>query len=177
MVQAEGVGIITDVASRSKYVDVLRGVESCCGPLQALFIDADSKDSSLGMSAPPLAFVSRETLSAMHESLSSGGLLAVNVVARQDALLNALVEDIKAVFLNGHVWTARAGDETVNVVVAAVKRVDTSDKSKSKTEIGRQQSQQPVQPWRTIEKWLASVQGLSTDPLDLGDLIDKFRSR
>ena len=50
--------------------------------MDVIFIDADCKDSSLGMSAPPAAFVTVETLQEIHDVLSPGGVLVINVVAR-----------------------------------------------------------------------------------------------
>lgn len=47
------------------------------GSMDLLLIDADSKDTSLGMSAPPVTFVSIETLDDMHALLAPGGVLII----------------------------------------------------------------------------------------------------
>jgi hypothetical protein len=69
-VQADGVELLTQMGRRSQQQPSENGLdllslegEAAALPLDAIFIDADSKDSSLGMSAPPAAFVSIETLS------------------------------------------------------------------------------------------------------------------
>ena len=70
IVQADGVELLTQMGRRSQQQPSENGLdllslegEAAALPLDAIFIDADSKDSSLGMSAPPAAFVSIETLS------------------------------------------------------------------------------------------------------------------
>ena len=44
-----------------------------------IFIDVDSKDPSLAMSAPPPNFITPVALRAMHDLLRPGGMLALNV--------------------------------------------------------------------------------------------------
>jgi hypothetical protein len=71
------------------------------GPTHALdflFIDADSKDPSLGLSAPPKTFITPTALRAMYQALRAGGLLALNVAARNSGLLDELLKSIHAVF-------------------------------------------------------------------------------
>jgi hypothetical protein len=67
--------------------------------LDFIFIDADSKDPSLGLSAPPKTFITPTALSAMHGVMRPGGLLAINVAARSAGLLDEFVRSIHAVFM------------------------------------------------------------------------------
>jgi SAM-dependent methyltransferase len=66
--------------------------------LDFMFIDVDSKDPSLGMSAPPQSFVTAEALSSMYKVLRPGGLLVVNVAARVKSLLLDLAQALKSVW-------------------------------------------------------------------------------
>jgi hypothetical protein len=67
-------------------------------PLDLLFIDADSKDPSLGMSAPPQTFITTEALLTFHSVIKPGGVLALNVVARSKHLLFELIDNIASVW-------------------------------------------------------------------------------
>lgn len=66
--------------------------------LDFMFIDVDSKDPSLGMSAPPQSFVTAEALSSMYKVLRPGGLLVLNVAARVKSLLLDLAQALKSVW-------------------------------------------------------------------------------
>ncbi|KAJ1437186.1 hypothetical protein B484DRAFT_445320 [Ochromonadaceae sp. CCMP2298] len=71
------------------------------GTLNVIFIDADCKDSTLGISAPPPAFLTIETLLKVRTILSPGGAIYFNVVARSKPLLDSLVCKLKVVFAVG----------------------------------------------------------------------------
>jgi SAM-dependent methyltransferase len=66
--------------------------------LDVLFIDADSKDTTLGISAPPAAFLTLSALIKMHAVLKPGGAVYINIVARSKPLLVELVCKLAAVF-------------------------------------------------------------------------------
>lgn len=66
--------------------------------LDVLFIDADSKDTTLGISAPPAAFLTLRTLVMMYSVLKPGGAVYFNVVARNKTMLVQLVAKLSAVF-------------------------------------------------------------------------------
>ena len=55
-----------------------------------IFLDVDSKDPSLGLSAPPPTFLTSTALEDTYSLLAPGGLLIVNVVARTVTLLDDL---------------------------------------------------------------------------------------
>ena len=97
------------------------------GAVDLLFIDADSKDHSLGMSAPPPAFVADATLRAIHASLSPGGVVVFNVVARVSHEVFRLADRLRTVFCRvddqGSVGMIKSSKDTVNIIVIAVKSV------------------------------------------------------
>ena len=99
-------------------------------PSQKLFdfivLDADSDDSSLGLTAPPLAFTTMESISTMRRLLSSDGILVINTVARDRKQLNAFLDVITEVFESsgGAVYILRPSDGTVNLTILAVSNHD-----------------------------------------------------
>jgi hypothetical protein len=75
--------------------------------LDVLFIDADSKDTTQGISAPPMAFLTLSALVKMHAVLKAGGGVYINVVARSRPMLAELVAKLAAVFgISAHKSTA-----------------------------------------------------------------------
>jgi ubiquinone/menaquinone biosynthesis C-methylase UbiE len=66
--------------------------------LDVLFVDADSKDTTLGISAPPASFITLRTLIMIHSILKPGGAVHINVVARSKPQLAQLMTTIAAVF-------------------------------------------------------------------------------
>ncbi len=68
-------------------------------PYSAIFVDIDSKDMSVGMSCPPLEFVSTSSLTTFHSLLwDDGGVLLINVAARNASLCSASVDATIHVF-------------------------------------------------------------------------------
>lgn len=119
----------------------------------------------VGMSAPPLSFVTSEALRDMYACLRPDGLLAINVVARQERMLHSTIADIKKIF-GSAVYTVKASDETSNVVVIALKQ--TSDRNVVSATKGT------TKPWKVLEDWLKSV-NIHSDPLELGEIIDSIK--
>ncbi len=79
-------------------------------PYSAIFVDVDSKDLAVGMSCPPLEFVSPSSLSTFHSLLwKQGGVLLINVAARKASMRSAAVDATIAVFGSEFV-----SDETVD---------------------------------------------------------------
>ncbi|KAK7084433.1 Methyltransferase-like protein 13 [Halocaridina rubra] len=64
----------------------------------AIMFDVDSKDSSVGMSCPPRAFVERSFLDVVASCLTTGGVLILNLVCRDEALKKSILQDVRAVF-------------------------------------------------------------------------------
>jgi hypothetical protein len=117
------------------------------------------------MSAPPLSFVTRDTLRDIYACLRPDGLLAINVVARQERMLHSTIADIKEIF-GSDVYTVKASDETSNVVVIAVKQ--TSDRS-----VASSTKSIANKPWKVLEDWMKSV-NIHADPLELGEIVDSI---
>ena len=130
--------------------------------IDVILIDADCKDSSMPMSAPPPEFTTNETLQCMYDLLNNEGILIVNVVARVDTLLYETGEEIRQIFVensdgNGSVYMMKTNEETMNRAIIAVK--------------GKTDNSQPK--WKILDSWLKSV-GLAYDPLELHETIDMF---
>lgn len=153
------------------------------GPLDFLFIDVDSKDPSLGMSAPPQAFITRSALQTMHDVLRPGGLLALNVVARTASLRQALLDLLQSVFGpdegsstgQRRVFTVRGSEEDVNVTVLAVKSAppDPAPKTKPGKAASVGESRGAEGREGLLDEWLRAS-GLQSDPLELNGLLSKM---
>ena len=83
-------------------------------PYSAIFVDVDSKDTTVGMSCPPAAFLDSAFLTNIKMLLVGGaetgvrtgrypGVLAVNVAARSKELFGGAVDAICAAFPDGEV--------------------------------------------------------------------------
>ena len=155
------------------------------GLLDFLFIDVDSKDPSLGMSAPPQAFITRAALQTMHAVLRPGGLLALNLVARTASLRQALLALLRSVFGSEEeagggeqrrVFTVRGSEEDVNVTVLAVKSAASEPAPAPKTKpgkaarVGESQVREGL-----LDEWLRAS-GLQSDPLELNGLLAKMEA-
>ncbi|KAF8402117.1 hypothetical protein HHK36_013069 [Tetracentron sinense] len=85
--------------------------------IDILVIDADSSDSSSGMTCPPADFVEESFLLSVKESLSEQGLFVVNLVSRSPDIREMVISRIKAVF--GHLFCLQL-EEDVNEVLFAL---------------------------------------------------------
>ncbi len=84
-------------------------------PYSAIFVDVDSKDMAVGMSCPPLEFVSSSSLTTFHSLLwDQGGVLLINVAARKASMCSAAVDATIAVFGSEFV-----SDKTVDTTILA----------------------------------------------------------
>ncbi|XP_053345325.1 eEF1A lysine and N-terminal methyltransferase isoform X2 [Clarias gariepinus] len=63
-----------------------------------IMFDVDSKDRSLGMSCPPPAFVEKSLLGKVCKLLTPRGLFMLNLVCRDSALRQSVLERLQAVF-------------------------------------------------------------------------------
>jgi len=91
----ERVGSETNVAHVSKDG---KGTEFAPNSMQFIVIDVDSKDTSIGMSCPPVPFISPTYLAELYELLGSDGVLAINVSARDPSMLHAVKTNAHQVF-------------------------------------------------------------------------------
>ncbi|XP_078115744.1 eEF1A lysine and N-terminal methyltransferase [Sander vitreus] len=64
----------------------------------AIMFDVDNKDSTVGMSCPPAAFVETLILQKVHSLLTPRGVFILNLVCRDSALRNSVLERLSAVF-------------------------------------------------------------------------------
>lgn len=142
------------------------------GSVDMLFIDADSKDVSLGMSAPPPAFVTDDMLRTIHAVLSPGGIVVFNVVARVSSEVFRLADLLRDIFCPsgvcdadlrpGAVGMIKASSETVNINVMAIKgrRIVAAEDAEAYPTPQRREA--------LVEDWLHAV-GLKggRDPLTL----------
>jgi hypothetical protein len=107
-VGASGTGsaVSGSAADAAAYPTVPQGLLTS-RQLDVLFIDADSKDTTQGISAPPMAFLTLSALVKMHAVLKAGGGVYINVVARSRPMLAELVAKLAAVFgISAHKSTA-----------------------------------------------------------------------
>uniref|UniRef100_A0A3Q2NMZ0 eEF1A lysine and N-terminal methyltransferase n=1 Tax=Fundulus heteroclitus TaxID=8078 RepID=A0A3Q2NMZ0_FUNHE len=63
-----------------------------------VMFDVDNKDSSLGMSCPPAAFVETPVLQKVFNILSPRGLFMLNLVCRDSILRKTVLERVRSVF-------------------------------------------------------------------------------
>ena len=66
--------------------------------LDFIFIDADSNDTTLGISAPPAAFLTLSALVKTYSILKPGGGIYINIVARNKIMLAELIVKLAALF-------------------------------------------------------------------------------
>ncbi|KAJ8688488.1 hypothetical protein QAD02_024283 [Eretmocerus hayati] len=64
----------------------------------AILLDVDSKDQSVGMSCPPKQFVELDFLEDMANCLTDDGILILNLVARNVKIRTNVIEDLRKVF-------------------------------------------------------------------------------
>uniref|UniRef100_A0A1B0CKW4 Putative spermine/spermidine synthase n=1 Tax=Lutzomyia longipalpis TaxID=7200 RepID=A0A1B0CKW4_LUTLO len=81
----DGINFLKEAAERGDTYD-------------AILFDVDGKDSTVGMSCPPQAFVSTETLTAVAKCIASDGLFVLNLVCRDDSARSNAVERLKGIF-------------------------------------------------------------------------------
>lgn len=140
---------------------------SAAGDLSCIVLDVDNKEAaSSGVSAPPPAFVTKETLTCMHSLLREEGLLVINAAARSSAAIDAIVSDMQSVF-GGSIVMIRGSAEATNVTLVGVK---------GETPYVRETKSLTKRLDKVLDKWLDIV-GMAADPLELRDLISTVEIR
>lgn len=86
---------------------------------QIVMLDVDSKDTTVGMSCPPQAFIKPDFLQAIHSILETQGLLILNLVCRNQQLKESVISDIKSVFKTVYICSV---PQDVNEVIYALPR-------------------------------------------------------
>jgi hypothetical protein len=99
-----------------------------------IVIDVDSKDTSIGMSCPPISFISTLYLQNLKALLiSDGGMLIINVSARDPNMLKLVQRNVCQVFSSQSIFIACENDnddfeevssDALNVVIFAVLNED-----------------------------------------------------
>lgn len=108
------------------------------GKYDLIVIDADSKDTSIGLSAPPRSFLQSTVLKTMWDTLlEDNGLLMFNVVARSKERLADFYETMKTELMGARRgFRIKPSEETVNLVVAYHKAVADMASSSSTATMG-----------------------------------------
>ena len=78
----------------------------------------DSKDNSVGMSCPPMEFISITYLQTLKELLTEEGVLAINVCARNIELKQTVIQNLFSVFPKLYL-SQNDDDDELNVVLFA----------------------------------------------------------
>jgi len=136
-----------------------------------IIFDVDSKDTSVGMSSPPKAFVDRTFLTRVHSLLSPSGVFILNLVCRNTDLRDQVVSDLYTVF--PELYSIGIEGE-VNEIVIALPQNRYQSATEYKKSIGtlRALFQSSVVK---LQK-LAKSQSHSWDPtLDLCQLVDNVQ--
>jgi hypothetical protein len=96
------------------------------GVYDYIIIDADSADPSLGLSAPPAAFITPTAIATMHALLCPTGILVVNTVARDRNALKLFVNTLRDAFIpaGGEVYILRPSEDAVNMTILGVASAD-----------------------------------------------------
>ncbi|XP_070531898.1 eEF1A lysine and N-terminal methyltransferase-like [Ptychodera flava] len=87
-----------------------------------IMLDADSKDSSVGMSCPPAGFVEREFVQKVSSILKNSGIFIVNLVCRDTTVKSTVFKDLKSVF--PRIYCKKIEDQVNEVVFALKDRTD-----------------------------------------------------
>ncbi|XP_037326341.2 eEF1A lysine and N-terminal methyltransferase isoform X2 [Pungitius pungitius] len=91
----------------------------------AVMFDVDNKDSSVGMSCPPAAFVEASILQKVSRLLSSRGVFILNLVCRDSSLRTSVRERVSATFPT--VLSRKVEGEVNEVLLCSRGASDTSD--------------------------------------------------
>ena len=84
----------------------------------AILFDVDNKDVSLGMSCPPKQFVEDSVLQMVAKCLSNDGLFILNLVIRNKALRQGVIDGLKNVFK--FISTCSFQNDVNEIVVASM---------------------------------------------------------
>ncbi|XP_076093580.1 eEF1A lysine and N-terminal methyltransferase-like [Mytilus galloprovincialis] len=81
-----------------------------------IMLDVDSKDTSVGMSCPPQAFVEEEFLLNIKKLLDNNGVLILNLVCRDEDMKKTVIKRLTGIF---HQVVVKDIEEEVNQIVYA----------------------------------------------------------
>lgn len=115
------------VQSKNLAVQIQDGLEylkttAATDHFDAVMFDVDSKDTSVGMSCPPEAFVGEEILQIVSRLIGETGIFILNLVCRDEALRESVMSTLKSHFV---AISSYKLDEDLNEVVYC--RTSTTD--------------------------------------------------
>ncbi|XP_023139604.2 eEF1A lysine and N-terminal methyltransferase isoform X1 [Amphiprion ocellaris] len=91
----------------------------------AIMFDVDNKDSTLGMSCPPAAFVETPILQKVSSLLTPRGLFILNLACRDSALRKSVLERVNGVFPT--ILSQKIDEEINEVLLCSCGDKETSD--------------------------------------------------
>ncbi|KAI8779458.1 methyltransferase-like protein 13 [Biomphalaria glabrata] len=84
-----------------------------------IFVDVDSKDHSVGLSCPPLAFVEVDFLQTISSLLSDTGVFVLNLASRDESIKTDILNRIQSIFTS---CACLHLEEDINTIVYATNR-------------------------------------------------------
>ncbi|XP_033642864.1 eEF1A lysine and N-terminal methyltransferase-like [Asterias rubens] len=85
----------------------------------AIVFDVDAKDLTTGLNSPPKAFIEKDFLQKVASVIIPEGVFMINLVSRDDAIKQDVIDDVKTVF---PVVLTKSGDDDVNETLYAISR-------------------------------------------------------
>lgn len=79
-------------------IEFLKKTVKLSKTFKAVLFDVDSKDATVGMSCPPIQFLSQEALDAVKSCIKDNGIFILNLVCRDDKLRESVLIDLKKSF-------------------------------------------------------------------------------
>eukprot|EP00615_Pteridomonas_danica_P000556 CAMPEP_0114352280 /NCGR_PEP_ID=MMETSP0101-20121206/17825_1 /TAXON_ID=38822 ORGANISM="Pteridomonas danica, Strain PT" /NCGR_SAMPLE_ID=MMETSP0101 /ASSEMBLY_ACC=CAM_ASM_000211 /LENGTH=556 /DNA_ID=CAMNT_0001492597 /DNA_START=734 /DNA_END=2404 /DNA_ORIENTATION=- len=138
-------------------------------------LDVDSKDSSVGMSCPPVSFLQETYLRKIKDSLIQGGILVVNVAARSNEMYNSAIKSIQTVFNNGRMFISKASDDDANTVVFAINEGEEGGSGGGGG--GLKYTKRNEEEMKlNVKSWLKKTKGQENDPLELLELSEAIKN-
>ncbi|XP_023224128.1 methyltransferase-like protein 13 [Centruroides sculpturatus] len=101
---ADGIDFINNCAQREEKYDIV-------------MLDVDNKDTSAGISCPPLSFVQEHFLQQIRKLIDSKGILILNLACRNQQIKKNVYSNLSSIF---NVMFSKSIAEEVNEVVYAI---------------------------------------------------------
>ncbi|XP_029939371.1 eEF1A lysine and N-terminal methyltransferase [Salarias fasciatus] len=101
----------------------------------SIMFDVDNKDSTLGMSCPPAAFVETPMLQKVWRLLTPRGVFMLNLACRDSTLRNSVLERVRGVFPT--VLSRKIEEETNEILLCARDSLDAAQILPSMNQAGK----------------------------------------
>ena len=108
-------------------MEYVGGIHLPLSSLDFIAIDVDSKDTSVGMSCPPVTFVDHSYLSTLKGLLRENGLLVINVSARDPEMFQLVETNVRKVFESVFLSSGDTDDERQDVNLVVFARVTSAE--------------------------------------------------